>query len=77
LKNTKYGGNLFIFRMAGVIQVAWTLSGLNYGTREPAWWCKEKCTTGTTWRQNIKASCRGGLTRSSDEVPVMGMEQRG
>ena len=40
LKNTKYGGNLFTFRMAGVIQVAWTLFGLNYGTREPAYWWK-------------------------------------
>ncbi|MCF6171012.1 MAG: hypothetical protein L3J66_08570 [Bacteroidales bacterium] len=31
----------------------------------------------TLVRQNTEALCDGGLTRSSDEVPVMGMEQRG
>jgi hypothetical protein len=27
-------------------------------------------------RQNTEGKLRGGRTRSSDEVPVMGMEQR-
>ena len=31
----------------------------------------------TLVRQNTDVLCDGGLTRSSDEVPVMGMEQRG
>jgi hypothetical protein len=30
-----------------------------------------------TLEANTEASCRGRLTRSSDEIPVMGMEQRG
>ncbi|MBB3186243.1 hypothetical protein FHX64_000406 [Microbacter margulisiae] len=32
---------------------------------------------GTPQRFKTEVKCRDGLSRSSDEVPVMGMEQRG
>lgn len=38
---------------------------------------KGKCTIGTTYRQNTEVLCRGGLIRSSDEAPEIGVEQRG
>ena len=38
---------------------------------------KGKCTTGSPWRQNTEASCRGRLIRSSDEASVMEVERRG
>jgi len=40
----KCGSNLFTVRMTGVIQAAWTLYRLNYGTREPARQCEGKWT---------------------------------
>jgi len=77
VNNIKFGSYLFTIHSAGVIQAARTLFGLNYGTREPVCQCKVKCTMGTTQRQNSEVPFRGGLTRSSDEIPVMGMERRG
>jgi len=38
---------------------------------------KGKDATGTPWRSNTDSLCRDGLTRSSDESPVMGVERRG
>jgi len=35
-----------------------------------------KGTTGTTWRLNSDAMYWDGLSRSSDEAPVMGVERR-
>ena len=37
---------------------------------------KEKCTMGTTQRQNIEVLYKDGLIRSSNEVLVMSMERR-
>ena len=37
---------------------------------------KGEGTTGATWRPNTDVLCRGGLARSSDESPVMGVERR-
>jgi len=62
--------------MADVIKAARTLSGLYYGTREPAKQCQGKCTMGKTQRQKTEVFCRDRLTRSSDEAPVMGVERR-
>jgi len=77
LYSDKHGRHLFTGCAADVFQAARTLFGLNYGTREPVWQCKVKCTMGTTQRQNSEVPFRGGLTRSSDEIPVMGVERRG
>lgn len=77
LRSYKYSGYLITGYTAGGLQRARTIFGLSYGTREPAWQCKGKCTMESIQRQNTEVACRGGLTRSSDEVSVMEMEQRG
>jgi len=71
------GRNLITGHTTGVIQAARAISGLIYGTREPALGCKGKGTMGSPQRLNINAQCWDGLTCSSEEVSVMGMERRG
>jgi hypothetical protein len=63
--------------MAGVIQAARTLSGLDYGTREPVRQCKGMSTMGTPQRLETEVSFWDGLPRSSEEASVMGVERRG
>jgi len=40
------------------------------------WRTQGKGTSGEPTRLNTNATCRGGLVRSSDEAPVMGVERR-
>lgn len=72
----EYGGNLFTDRAAGVIQTAGRISGLGYGTREPAGQCEGRDAMGSPQRSKTDVPCRDGLPRSSVEATVMVEERR-
>ena len=64
--------------VASGIEVARVRSWLEHGTWEPvASMLREKPKWKPHEGQSTDAGHRGGLARSSDEVPVMGMERRG
>ena len=78
LTQDKSRGNLFTAWTASGMKVARTQYRLLCGTWEPvAAMSREKLKWKTHESESTDARHRGGLTRSSDEVSVMGMEQRG
>jgi hypothetical protein len=74
----KLRGNLFTAWAASGIKMAWTWYRLLCGTWEPVGpMLREELKWKTHKSESTDAGHGGGLTRSSVEVSVMGMERRG
>ena len=78
LSRDQRGGDPLTARVASGIKVARVRSWLEQGTWEPvASMRREKPKWKPHEGQSTDARHRGGWARSSEEVPVMGMERRG
>nr|WP_242467205.1 reverse transcriptase domain-containing protein [Ectothiorhodospira shaposhnikovii] len=75
---TSLGGDLLTAQAASGMKAARMRSRLLCGTREPVTpMSREKRKRKPLKRESTDAGYRGGVTRSSDERPVMGRERRG